>query len=246
MGKLVRLISRLGFVFLLLFSLSLNGLLLVSTSLFEAASSFAEMIVGSNTVRYRKADEIRRASAEMEKQNRLNRELNSKVAELSSDLNAANSLNKRTHQSVKKVSDRVAVRTTKAAARETAAMAGEAIPFWGIAVIVTATTLEINDFCQTLLDMNELEAIFDPSLALKEEDLSVCGTIVPSKEELWKSASAAPGQAWAATRNAMPTLEDVANFEFPSIDWRSTTDEIKERTETTISKWKKWLTDESE
>ena len=110
-------------------------------------------------------------------------------------------------------SERIATRATKTAARSVGSMAGEALPFVGVAVIVGATAFEIKDLCATIKDMNELKRAFDPSLIPDEAETTVCSITVPTKEELRASAKAAPKAAWAKARSVIPS-----SYEFPDVD----------------------------
>jgi hypothetical protein len=224
-----KLIRRLALPTLLVISLLFNGLLLVSTAVFNVASSVVSSVTGEKPPTARHSDDIARLTADLDEQKRVNRELRSETAELSAEVAESRAVRQRSRETINKVSQRVAERTTKAAKRETAAMAGEAIPVWGTAVIVTATALEINDFCQTLKDMHELQAHFDPSLAQSEEELTVCGMEVPSRSELWTMARTAPSEAWTTARSAMPTIDEVSNFELPNIAWTDIGSSIGER-----------------
>jgi hypothetical protein len=219
MRILFKLIRRLVLPAILVISLLFNGLLLVSAAVFDFASSVVSSVTGDKLPRARHSDDIARLTANLDEQKRINRELRSETTELSSEVASARVARQRNRETVQKVSRRVATRTTKAATRETAAMAGEAIPVWGTAVIVTATALEIKDFCETMKDMNELQAYFDPSLAVPEEDLAVCGMKVPSRSELWEMTRTAPENAWSSAVEAMPSIDGMTEFELPDIAW---------------------------
>lgn len=118
---------------------------------------------------------------------------------------------------VGETADTVSSRAAKSATRETASMAGEALPYVGTAVIVGVTALEISDLCQTIRDMNALKRAFNPSLAPSEEELTVCSIAVPSRAEVWEAAAASPGKAWGYASEAVPSLEDLRSIEMPSL-----------------------------
>lgn len=92
---------------------------------------------------------------------------------------------------VKDASTRVARRTSIAAGRNIAATVGEAIPFWGIAVVVGATAWELKDACDLMGEMHELDLAFNPEDAVT--DTEVCGLRVPSRAEIWQEVKASPG-----------------------------------------------------
>ncbi len=119
-------------------------------------------------------------------------------------------------EAVGETADTVSARAAKSAARETASMAGEALPYLGVAVIVGVTAMEINDLCQTIRDMNSLKRAFNTELEPSEEELTVCSMTVPSREELWTATLEAPGAAWDYSKAAIPSLEDLRDIELPS------------------------------
>jgi hypothetical protein len=77
-------------------------------------------------------------------------------------------------------------------------MAGEGIPFWGIAVIVGATSYEIYSSCETMKDLQELSSALSPGESDDAEVQRVCGLRIPTKEEVWATVKSSPGKAWAA------------------------------------------------
>jgi len=240
-------LRRLVFPAFLVISLTFNGLLLVSTTVFSAASAALGAVTGFVHPHLRAKDDLARLKVDLDDQkrinrelrtdaaslsaqvatsraaeqqaNRVNRELRSEAAMLSAEVAASRAAQAKARTTVANVTQRVSERSTKAAVRDTAAMAGEAIPVWGVAVIVAATSLEIYDLCQTVIDMNELQEIFDPSLSVPEEDLTVCSMEVPSRAELWETTSAAPAAAWASVQGVIPTIDDISTSEFLELDW---------------------------
>lgn len=120
-------------------------------------------------------------------------------------------------EAVGETADTVSSRAAKSATRETASMAGEALPYVGTAVIVGVTALEIKDLCETIRDMNSLKSAFNPDLQPSEEELTVCSMAVPSRQELLNATLSAPGKAWEYSKAAIPTLEDIRGIELPSL-----------------------------
>tara|TARA_R110002096_G_scaffold371207_1_gene564643 strand:+ start:488 stop:1336 length:849 start_codon:yes stop_codon:yes gene_type:complete len=248
------LIRRLFLPTLLIISITFNGMLLLSTTFFNLASttiSVASSAVGFATgqarPKIRTTGDVARLTADIDEEKRINRELRSQVAEVNADLVRERQIKRELRSEVAEigqelatsraarnelrstmgdVAQRVTARATKTATRETASMPGEAIPFWGTAVIVAATTLEIYDLCQTVIDMNEMQAAIDPDLAVAPEELTVCSMSIPTRGEIWDAVSSAPSTAWNSARGAMPTLEDIQSFELPSMDWQSLSDGV--------------------
>ena len=122
-------------------------------------------------------------------------------------------------EAVDTTAERISRRAAATSTREIGSMAGEAIPYLGIAVVVGATALELKDLCDTLKDMDELRRAFDPDATDSDERQTVCAQRVPTREELWEIAKASPGNAWNSARNAIPTLEEVKSYELPDVDW---------------------------
>lgn len=110
-------------------------------------------------------------------------------------------------EAVSETSERVAKRTARAAARNIATMPGEAIPVYGIAVIAGATAWELNDACQMMGDMYELDVAFNPGHAISDRE--VCGMRVPTADELWDGIKAAPGEIWRDTKDVLPDLPEM-------------------------------------
>jgi hypothetical protein len=245
---ILSLIRKLIFPTLLVISIAFSGMLLVSSTVFNFAAAAIGAATGVDRPKVRSADDVARFTADIDEQKRINRELRSEVAdrnaelvlerrtkrelrsqvvELGQDLATAKIARDQLRNTVGDVAHRVTTRATKTATRETASMAGEAIPFWGTAVIVTATTLELYDLCQTVVDMNELQTALDPDLATPIEDLTVCGMVVPTRHQLWESVSSTPSAAWSSAQEIMPSLDDVKSFELPEIDWQSISSNIR-------------------
>lgn len=65
-----------------------------------------------------------------------------------------------------------------------AAMPAEAIPFAGLAVIVTTTALEIGNACQTMRDMEQIRADFGLPPDAEYTAAQLCGMEVPSEDAL--------------------------------------------------------------
>lgn len=241
-------IRKLIFPTLLVISIAFNGMLLVSSTVFNFAAAAISAATGVDPPKVRSADDVARFTADIDEQKRINRELRSEVAdrnaelvleqrtkrelrsqvaELGQDLATAKIARDQLRNTMGDVAHRVTTRATKTATRHTASMAGKAIPFWGAAIIVTATTLDLYDLCQTFVDMKELQTALDSDLAAPIEDLTVCSMVVPTRGQLWESASSAPSAAWSSAQEIMPSLDDVKSFELPEMDWQSISSNIR-------------------
>ena len=107
---------------------------------------------------------------------------------------------------------RISKRTTLGAKRNVAAIFGESIPLLGVGVAVAVTGYELKDSCDNLKDLRELEVSINPSLAYAADVKEVCGMQVPTKDEIWTSASTSPAVAWETAKSYAPDLED---WQFP-------------------------------
>ena len=82
------------------------------------------------------------------------------------------------------VTKRIARRTATGAVRNLASVPLEAVPYFGIATVLGVTALELNESCQDIKDIKEIDRLIGNESGL-DEVKEVCGLKVPSKEELW-------------------------------------------------------------
>jgi hypothetical protein len=90
----------------------------------------------------------------------------------------------RARELVLRASSRIGGRVAGSVQRSVAAMVGEAVPAFGVGVIVATTALEVKDACTNLQDIYELNTAFAPDLSDGENRDHVCGITVPTVEEL--------------------------------------------------------------
>jgi len=111
---------------------------------------------------------------------------------------------------VEDTATRISRRVAFATARNAASVFGEALPFIGVAVIVGATAWEINDACEMLKDVHELEVAFFSDKALNEDATVVCATEVPPIDEIWSAIANSPTKIWEATSEMYSNLPEVS------------------------------------
>jgi hypothetical protein len=211
---------RLAFVCVLLFSIALNGSMFVGGVIYKAASSAFEIATGSKSLATKHADEVATQKATVK---RLRSELDDPLARkivFKGQRVAA-------REAVESTTDRISRRAVKSSSREVGSMFVEAIPYAGVAVIAGVTALELKDLCDTMKDMNALRRAFSPDNTPTEDQTTVCAVSVPTKDQLWDKIKASPQSAWAATTGAVPTWEQVQEFNSEiTLDgtWRATVD----------------------
>ena len=148
---------------------------------------------------------------------------------------------------------RTADKTEQMARRSVTGMAAEAVPYFGTAAIVGLTALDVKDLCEMARSSNELYfSIFEEERPT-EDDPTVCSISVPTRTELWEMAKEAPGQAFTASQEALPELEDIKQIDSSDV-WSfglstvETAAELYEETKTTsklswgtlVDLWRDW------
>lgn len=80
-----------------------------------------------------------------------------------------------------RISKRMATRAVANASRNLSAIFAESVPYLGAAVVLTVTALDIQDACESLKDVNALNAAY----ALEPQDqATVCGQKVPTLDDV--------------------------------------------------------------
>ena len=221
---------------------------LVSTSSELAAERLTTSTLRSNLTQ--QTEELLDANAKLALEKKLNREVKTELAATTARLTAERATTRTVRSNLAQktaeiaslknfrskamiatnnAAEKIAQRTKRAALRDVAAMPAEAIPFWGTAVIVTATTLELADMCLNLVDMTNLQKFFDPTYKASEDQLTVCSLEVPSKEEIVEAVKTSPSKVWCSAVTTMPTATELKNLELPDVDWSNVTLTAKEK-----------------
>lgn len=161
---------------------------------------------------------------------------------LSNRLETATHVNYRGRQvtvkkAVRQTTNRVARRTAIATTRNTASIAAEAIPYIGIAAILAATAMELNDACETMKDLHELEMAMDPSSADATEKNKVCGATVPSKDEVVDTIVESPQQAWEIAKAWYDDTPDIPDLP----EWHDVQMAIGKTVNDAIEWWRTFL-----
>lgn len=119
---------------------------------------------------------------------------------------------RRAADAVADTSKRVASRVKRVLNADIAAMAGEAVPYVGVAVIVGATTYDLQQSCELAHDLYELDVAFNPEHAINDAG-EICGMRVPTPAEIWRSAKMAPGAAIEAAIEVLPEFHWQAGWD---------------------------------
>ena len=82
-------------------------------------------------------------------------------------------------------SARVAGRVTKIMTTDIASLAGEIVPYVGAAAVVGLTAWDLDQSCEMMKDMHEMDVAFNPDHAIDSRE--VCGLRVPTLAEVWQS-----------------------------------------------------------
>jgi hypothetical protein len=105
-------------------------------------------------------------------------------------------------EAVEDTTSRLGKRIVRDVARNTGSLVAESIPYIGIGVAVSVTTWEVSDACENMKDLYALAVALNPGSANDADKMSVCGTQVPTKEEILRKVKAAPGKVWEKAKDA--------------------------------------------
>lgn len=161
-------------------------------------------VTAHSTTAKRRADVAIATATLSQEQLRLNKE--------NADLKAKNVKH---GQVVKTVSQRIEQRSLSAAKRNVASLAGEAIPILGTTLVVGVTAWDIYDLCESLKDMNVINAEIGNTPI---DQQAVCGMTIPKTDQVvttmtgnWRHAySTASSYIYRATQETTP----------PAISWK--------------------------
>lgn len=123
-----------------------------------------------------------------------------------------------------KVLASVRARTARVAATNFAAIPGESIPVYGMAVVLAATGWELQQACATMTELDDLETALCGTAPPPDAREKVCGMSVPSRDEVWSIVAAAPAAAWETSVSGMKhASETIPALPEPDFDgwWRA-------------------------
>lgn len=109
-------------------------------------------------------------------------------------------------EAVSDTSSRVAGRVARTLKADVASMAGQAIPYIGVAAIVGSIGYDAYQSCEMVKELHDLDVAFNPDHAIVDT-AEVCGTRIPTADEIWNQVVNAPGAALGAAKDALPVFE---------------------------------------
>lgn len=200
-----------GVLTLLMFgSLALSLATVTVSGVFSAFSTVVEAVTGPSTVRAKhqaQLDDLLNTNADLKTRNdKLAAENRRVMRELADNRVIYRGQTRHAREAVKDTSGRLARRVTFASSRNVASVFAESMPFIGIGVIVGVTAWELNDSCEMMKDLHELDVAFNPDSAI--EGTEVCGMQVPDRDKVWQRIRERPSDVWKGARESMPDLPD--------------------------------------
>lgn len=83
----------------------------------------------------------------------------------------------------KVLSKNIVKRLVANATRNMSSVFGEAVPYFGTALVISVTAADITDACDTIVDMNELTQSLEGE-TYRADQSAVCGIKIPSSEDV--------------------------------------------------------------
>ena len=193
----------------------------------QLAETSGELVIQRNSQRILRS-ELNEQTAQLASSRISNRQLKSQFRDLEVGIVPFRGRRVALSTAINETSETIGDRALKSAKRNVSSMPGEALPYFGSAIIVGITALEINDLCATLKDMAALRLAFSPDAIQNDNELKVCSIEIPSREVIVELIRASPTKVWNATQAAIPSLEEVGEMEFPDFNWDAFLEESKE------------------
>jgi hypothetical protein len=117
---------------------------------------------------------------------------------------------------VRQFSTRMAARSTLNVTRNVASIPGKALPFVGTGIIVAGTAWDLYDLCESLRDMNLLNAEFGNG----QEDLRhVCGVTIPTTANILAQTRANWRLAYSSAVKAVHRAGEPLPATAPAVPW---------------------------
>ena len=140
--------------------------------------------------------------------------LKRKNGKLVAEVDGLKTRNLTKRKAVEKITSRIAVRTTRSATVNVAAIPVEAIPGVGVGAALAVTTWELTEACGIMRDMKELNITLGSAEPVSDD--AVCGMEPPTKKQVWDTIKKSPGTAWKVVKEFgvdLPDLPDIIRKE---------------------------------
>lgn len=131
--------------------------------------------------------------------------LNKKHAELDSKHRATLEANRKATAATKAMASRARTRLVRNVARNTGALAAEALPALGLAVAIGVTALDVHDACEAIKDWNENLTAHDLPA---QDTTTICGVRIPTKAEILSRV----GSQWQESADSIKRELDSMSF----------------------------------
>lgn len=118
--------------------------------------------------------------------------------------------------SVQRLAKSLSQRLIRNTSRAVAGVFGKSLPYLGIGVTLTMTSLDLNDACETIKELNQVSQTMDLP---REDENTICGAKIPSKTAVIDEIS----RNW---KTAYLSASDLASQAGQNISAPPTTDEL--------------------
>ncbi len=132
-------------------------------------------------------------------------------------------------EATQEVLDLTMTRTTRSTLANVSSIPGESIPFYGIAIVLAATSYELKAACDNMTDLYDLQVALGTETARSDDRSAVCALQIPTKKEVWNGIKKSPQVAWDTSIAALDGVTDsVRTIEMPEFGgmWRRFTNWI--------------------
>ena len=171
-GELPRTVERTAMIAVVVVLLATNVLSITSLQIYESLYDLLSHIPYEGLLNNSSTKKQRQIEADNQMLRKQNQELISKLHAHHAKLDKARAF-----------SQRIAKRTARNLAFNVTSLPEEAAPYLGAAMVVTVTTADVIDGCETVRDVNEMLRILeiDP---IDDHESEVCGIKVPNVDEV--------------------------------------------------------------
>ncbi|NOQ63161.1 MAG: hypothetical protein GQ582_01455 [Methyloprofundus sp.] len=182
----MQVIRSLLLILMLLGLISTNILSITNAKFHDLLSGLLSQIPITDFMSKSKSKKFQSLTAENKRLQKQSKELtteNKRLQKQNKVFKQKNHIRKVKIVEARKISKIIVKRTAKNVALNMTSIAGEAVPYIGIALILSVTAHDIIDGCQTIKDTNRLLNLLDVD-ELKSKENQVCGMKVPTEQQV--------------------------------------------------------------